>query len=365
MKDEQNLLRSSFILSQGELIVATTVQHEEEKSISCPPTSWDKFKDRGFRVLTKGACWFTLLLGGYILWTIIYQAGPAIGERGVSFLVEETWDANSNTYGILPQIWGTLYSSVLGLLVGSIFGIAIAIFLSEGLLGGFLFKILKVFGVQFHPFWGKLPDRVENILKITVDLLAAIPSVVYGLWGIFVVMPLIRPMCAWLDSHLGWIPLFQGTLGTGGMLPAALVLGIMVLPTISAISRDALVAVPPRIREAAYGLGATRWETITGVLLPTAGPGILGGVLLAFGRALGETMALAMLVGNANRISLSLFAPGNTLAALLANNFSEANLLTVPVLMYAALVLLLITLLVNILGNLILMRAQRGLVVQR
>jgi phosphate transport system permease protein len=346
------------------LTVATVQQQEQETSLARPPTSWEKIKDRGFRILTKAACWFTLLLGGYILWTIIYQASPAMAERGISFLVEETWDANTNTYGILPQIWGTLYSSVLGLLVGSFFGIAIAIFLSEKLLGGFVFRILKIFRVQFHPFWGTLPDRVEHFLKITVELLAAIPSVVYGLWGIFVVIPMIRPVCDWLDSHLGWIPLFEGTLGTGGMLPAALVLGIMVLPTISAISRDALVAVPPKIREAAYGLGATRWETLTGVLLPTAGPGILGGVLLAFGRALGETMALAMLVGNANRISWSLFSPGNTLAALLANNFPEADKMTIGVLMYAALVLLFITLLVNILGNLILVRAQRGLISQ-
>jgi phosphate transport system permease protein len=161
-----------------------------------------------------------------------------------------------------------------------------------------------------------------------------------------------------MDANLGWIPWFEGTLGTGGMLPAAMVLAIMVLPTVSAISRDSLASVPPRIREAAYGLGATRWETLMGVLLPTAAPGLLGGIILAFGRALGETMALAMLVGNANRVSWSLFSPGNTLAALLANNFPEAPRREVGVLMYAALVLLFITLLVNILGNLVLMRAQ-------
>jgi phosphate transport system permease protein len=145
------------------------------------------------------------------------------------------------------------------------------------------------------------------------------------------------------------------------MAPAAIVLAIMILPTISAISRDALVAVPDKLREASYGLGATRWETIIKVVLPTAAGGIFGSVVLAFGRALGETMALAMLLGNANEISLSWFSPGNTLAALLANNFSEAGPKEVQVLMYAALVLLAITLIVNMLGALILQRATAGL----
>ena len=153
------------------------------------------------------------------------------------------------------------------------------------------------------------------------------------------------------------MPIFGTDLSGPGMLPAAIVLSIMILPTITAISRDALVAVPPKLRMAAYGLGATRWETILAVILPTASRGIFGGVVLAFGRALGETMALAMLVGNSNRISVSLFSPANTLAALLANTFPEAKPSEVAVLMYAALVLLAITLVVNILGAMILQRA--------
>ena len=156
---------------------------------------------------------------------------------------------------------------------------------------------------------------------------------------------------------MGGLPIFGTPLSGPGMLPAALVLAIMILPTISAISRDALVSVPPKLREAAYGLGATRWEAILGVIIPTAQTGIIGSILLAFGRALGETMALAMLVGNANVISLSLFSPGNTLAALLANNFPEANKENVGVLMYAALVLMGITLLVNIIGALVLQKS--------
>jgi phosphate transport system permease protein len=325
----------------------------------------DRLRDRGFRRLTQAASWAIILLGVYIIATILMEAIPAIRARGAAFLIERVWDSNVDRYGILPQTWGTLYSSILGVGLGSILGISIAIFLSERLLGEFIFRILKLVGLQFHPYWSKLPDQLEQVLKTIIELLAAIPSVVYGLWGIFVIIPLIRPFAAWMDDHLGWIPFFEGTLGGGGMLPASLVLAIMVLPTISAISQDALVAVPPRIREAAYGLGATRWETLLGVLLPTAGAGILGSIILAFGRALGETMALAMLVGNANRISLSLFSPANTLAALLANNFPEAGKTEVGVLMYAAVVLLLITLVVSLLGNWILQRAQARFVGQR
>ena len=173
----------------------------------------------------------------------------------------------------------------------------------------------------------------------------------------FVVIPLIRPLCNWLHGQFGWFPLFSTDLSGPGILPAVLVLSIMILPTITAISRNALVAVPPKLRMAAYGLGATRWETILGVLLPTASRGIFGGIVLAFGRALGETMALAMLVGNANRLTVSLFSPANTLAALLANTFPEAGPKEIPVLMYAALVLLAITLVVNMFGALVLERA--------
>ncbi|MGC8658261.1 MAG: phosphate ABC transporter permease subunit PstC, partial [Desulfomonilaceae bacterium] len=241
--------------------------------------------------------------------------------------------------------------------LGSFFGIAVAIFLSERFLSTFVFAVEKLFGVQFHPVWGKLPDQCEKILKNLIELLAAIPSVVYGLWGIFFIIPFIRPACNWIETKLGWIPLFSGSLSGPGMLPAAIVLGIMILPTISAISLNALLAVPPKLREAAYGLGATRWETILAILIPTASKGIFGSIILAFGRALGETMALAMLIGNANVISWSLFSPGNTLAALLANNFPEAGPKEVGVLMYAALILLGITLIVNIIGSLILQKA--------
>ena len=334
---------------------------EEYVSISRPPTRREKLFDLTFRGLTYAVAGLTVVLVLYIVATIGRAAAPAIQERGLGFLRESTWDANAEKYGILPQIWGTLYSSFLAVVIGTVLGLAVAVFLSERLLSSVVFRALKLFGLPSHGFWGRLPDGLETLLKNLVELLAAIPSVVYGLWGIFVIIPLIRPACNWLHETMGGIPFFKTALSGPGMLPAAIVLAIMILPTISAISRDALVSVPPKLREAAYGLGATRWEALLSVILPTAQTGILGAVMLAFGRALGETMALAMLVGNANVISWSLFSPANTLAALLANTFPEAKHEQVGVLMYAALVLMGITLLVNIAGTLILRRASRTL----
>ena len=304
-----------------------------------------------FRGLSTAFAWLTILLVFYIVVVIAVEAAPAIRRDGLDFLTGKIWDRNQDLYGIRAHMWGTLYTSILALIFGTIFGLAVAIFLSEGLLSSAVFNVLKLFGVQFHRVWGKLPEGIENVLKNLVQLLAAIPSVVYGLWGIYMVIPLIRPWCNWIHSGLSWMPFFSTDLSGPGVLPASLVLAIMILPTIAAISQDALMAVPFRLREASYGLGATRWETILAVTLPTARPGIFGAVVLAFGRALGETMALAMLAGNANEISLSLFSPANTLAALLANNFGEASTVRDrSVLMYAALVLLAITLLVNMLG---------------
>ncbi|HEY1205675.1 MAG: phosphate ABC transporter permease subunit PstC [Bryobacteraceae bacterium] len=329
--------------------------------ISQPPTRSQRFTDSVFRGLCRGFAWLGVLLVSFIVLRIAMVAAPAVRQYGLGFLSGTTWDPNQGRFGILPEIWGTLFTSLLALVVGTLFGVAAAVFLSEGYLGKFAFGVLSFLGVHLHPFWSKLPDQLENLLKNLIELLAAIPSVVYGLWGLFVVIPLIRPACNWLHLKMGWMPLFGTDLSGPGVLPAVLVLSIMILPTITAISRDALVSVPPKLRMAAYGLGATQWETILAVILPTAARGIFGGVVLAFGRALGETMALAMLVGNANQISISLFSPANTLAALLANSFPEAHPKEVGVLMYAALVLLGITLVVNMAGSLILQRASAGM----
>jgi phosphate transport system permease protein len=293
------------------------------------------FNDRAFRGLTYAFAWFTIVLVVLIVGGVGWQAWPTAQRFGAEPLTSTKWDTGKEQFGILPEIAGTLYSSLLGVAIGSLLGVAIAVFLTQDYL------------------W----PRLEVFIKNVVELLAAIPSVVYGLWGIFVVIPTIRPACEWLHHHLGWIPIFGTRLSGPGLLPAALVLAIMVLPTVSAISRDAIAAVPSKIREAVYGLGATRWEAIRAVILPSAARGIYGSIILAFGRAMGETMALAMLVGNSSNLTWSVFAPANTLSALIANKFPEASTPERGVLMYAALVLLAITLLVNILGTLILRRA--------
>jgi phosphate transport system permease protein len=299
------------------------------EQISGPPSHTDYLLDRSFRGIATVCAWLILLVVALILWEIGAKAVPAISEYRLGFLTGTTWDVNKQVFGILPEIWGTLYSSILALIIGGFFGVTMAIFLTQDF----------------------LPARIALIFRTIVDLLAAIPSVVYGFWGIFVVIPFIRPIADWLHAEFGWIPFFGTSLSGPGMLPAALVLSIMILPTIAAVSQDALRMVPHRIKEAAYGLGANRWEVILKVMLPTASTGIFGSLVLGFGRALGETMALAMLIGNSNQLSLSLFSPGNTLAALLALNFPEAGEREIPVLMYVALVLLLITFLVNMAGT--------------
>jgi len=308
-------------------------------SISGPPTSWDYLADRTFRSLAQAGVWLILALLAFILWSIGGKAWIAMRDHGLPFLTSSAWDVGRQQFGILPQIWGTLYSSLLALAIGGFFGVTMAIFLTQDF----------------------LPPRLAQVFRTIVELLAAIPSVVYGLWGLFVVVPVMRPAANWLFEKLGWIPFFGSTLSGPGMAPAALVLAIMVLPTVAAVSQDAFRLIPYRVKEAAYGMGATRWEAILRVLLPAASTGIFGALVLGFGRALGETMALAMLIGNSNQISLSLFSPANTLAALLALNFPEAGPREVQVLMYAALVLLAITLVVNVLGEAIMtISAKRG-----
>jgi len=325
--------------------------------ITQAPTARQRWLDLIFRRTCYSFAWLTVLLAAFIVLRITIAALPAMKELGPGFITGRVWDANTGQFGILAEIWGTLYTSLLALVIGSVFGVAAAIFLNEGFLSSAVFTVLRKLNLHLSPVSKSLPDRIERLLKELINLLAAIPSVVYGLWGLFIVIPLIRPYCDWLHEKMSWVPLFSTDLSGPGILPASLVLAIMILPTITAISRDALAAVPPKLRMAAYGLGATRWEAILGVILPTASRGIFGGIVLAFGRALGETMALAMLVGNSNQIRLSLFSPANTLAALLANNFPEAGPKEVSILMYAALVLLAITMIVNIIGAVILERA--------
>ncbi|MCU0548862.1 MAG: phosphate ABC transporter permease subunit PstC [Leptolyngbya sp. Prado105] len=291
--------------------------------------------DNGFVGLTAA---FAIGIGVLLL-TIAGRVGtdalPAIQQFGLNFLVTSRWSVNDSVFGALTQIYGTLVTSFLALLIAVPIGIGVALFLSEDF----------------------LPPRVKQSIVFMVELLAAIPSVVYGLWGIFVLIPVLRPFGIWLNATLGWIPIF-GTAPAGpGIYAAGIILAIMILPIIAAISRDSLVAVPPELRQAAYGLGATRWETIFRVLLPAGFSGIVGGIMLALGRAMGETMAVTMVIGNVDSIrSFSILSQGSTVASLLANQFAEASGLQVASLMYAALILFILTLIVNVLAEWIVRR---------
>ena len=307
--------------------------------VARPPSTLERLSNRGFTGATRVLTWGVVVLAGYIIWEIGGHALPAIRDYGVGFLTGTEWNPNRGEFGILPQIWGTVYSSLLALLMAGFVGLTIAIFLTQGF----------------------LPRSLETTFRYIVELLAAVPSVVYGLWGIHVVIPMLRPVADWLHAELSWIPFFSTTLSGPGMFPAALVLAIMILPTVAAVSQDALRAVPHKMKEAVYGIGATRWEAIVKVIVPAAATSIFGAMVLGLGRALGETMALAMLVGNSNQITLSLFSPANTLAAALALNFPEAGRVEAQALMYSAVVLLAITLIVNVIGAAIVTRAAKRL----
>ncbi len=307
---------------------------------AAPMQSWrrsdtDRFLDKAFLWLTGafGYGVIAVLLG--IAVQVAKAAWPAIQQFGLGFLTSQRWDPVQNVYGVLAQLYGTLVTALIALLIAVPIGIGIALFLSEDF----------------------LPDAVKRPLVFMIELLAAVPSVVYGVWGVYVLIPFLNPIARWLNQSFGWIPLFSSAPAGPGIHAAGIILAIMILPIISAISRDALVAVPGKIRQASYGLGATRWETIFKVIIPAAFSGIVGGIMLALGRAMGETMAVTLVIGNSNRISsASIFDQGSTIASLLANQFAEAGGLQLSSLMYGALSLFFLTLIVNVLAEYIIRR---------
>ena len=274
---------------------------------------------------------FALCIPGLLLLLLVEvgTAGwPAFKAFGFSFITSSDWDPVHARFGAAPAIFGTVVTSVIALVIATPLAVGIAIFVAE-----------------FAPRWLRQP------VAFLVDLLAAIPSVVYGLWGIFVLVPVMRShvMPFLRDTlHLGVLPFFQGPAYGPSMLTAGVILAIMVLPYISSVSREVLLAVPRTQREAALALGATRWEAISRAVLPYARTGIIGGVILGLGRALGETMAVTMVIGNRHEIAASLFAPGYTIAALVANEFTEASGdLHLSALMAVGFVLFVIALVVN------------------
>ena len=261
---------------------------------------------------------------------LAHQSMPSIQKFGMSFWRTEIWDPVAGEFGALPFIWGTLYSSVLALLIATPIALGIAIFISE-----------------------LCPAVLRQPLVFITELLAAIPSIVYGLWGIFVLVPAVRAVETSLPDAVRRLPLFSGPPLGLGMLSAALILAIMVIPFISSISREVLKSVPPAQREGAYALGATRFEAIRAAVF-YARTGILGAVMLGFGRALGETMAVTMVIGNNPRVSLSLFPPQYTMAAVVANEFAEAaDALYLSALVEIGLVLFIMTLIINSMSRLL------------
>jgi phosphate transport system permease protein len=263
----------------------------------------------------------------WLSWVIFQQALPAIGQFGLGFLVSRTWNSNELIFGALPYIYGSLVSAIGALLLAVPIGLAIAIITSE----------------KF------LPKSVQAPIVFLVEMIASIPSVIVGFWGMFVLIPALEPVQLWLYKHFGWVPFFSTETAGFSMFVAIVILAVMILPTIAAISRDVLLAFPAEMRSAAIGLGATRWEMILTVLLPSSLSGIVGAVMLALGRALGETMAVTMVIGNGDELNISLFDTGNTIPSMLTNQFGEAqDALHVGSLMYLALILFLLTLLVNV-----------------
>ena len=285
--------------------------------------------DKGFIWLAYGFACCTALVLFWLSWVIFEKAQPAIAQFGLGFLWGTEWNIGELKFGALPFIYGTLVSSAIALLIAVPVGIAVALVTSE----------------DFFPNWFRSP------IAFIVELIAAIPSVIIGLWGIFVLIPVLLPFLQWLYDRFNWIPLFSTQPSGPSLLVAGIILSIMIVPTIAAISRDVLLAVPPELRSASMSLGATRWETIFRVLLPSGTSGIVGACTLALGRALGETMAVTMTIGNSPQINPSLLDLASTIPSMLATQFAEAlEPLHIGALMYLSLILFVITLLVNIIA---------------
>lgn len=291
--------------------------------------------DRVFRALTALFALSSLLALGGMTLQVVRASLPSIKAFGWRFISSQEWDPVLDAYGALPYIFGTLVSSLLALALVLPIALGIAIYLSE-----------------------LAPEWVRKPFGFLVELLAAIPSVIYGLWGIFVMTPWLRESVQpFLAKYLGFLPFFKGTPMGLGLMAGVLILAIMILPTIASVSRDVLQAVPGNLREGALALGSTRWEMIYKVVLPAARSGILGAVILGLGRALGETMAVTMLIGNRANISFSLFEPSYTLASVIANEYAEASGdLYLSALTEIGLILFGVTVLLNIVARLLIWR---------
>ena len=292
-----------------------------------------------FRLLLTSAAVAIPVLLGFLVYELYTGSRLAIERYGLGFITSSTWDPVAEQFGAWPLILGTLLSSAIALVIAVPLSLGVAIFLTD-----------------FAPLWIRQP------IAFVIELLAAIPSVVYGLWGIFVLIPFLKEIVfPALRDTLGFLPLFQGAIYGQSMLAAGMILAIMVMPYIMSVSREVLAQVPASQREAALALGATRWEAAWTAVVPYARSGIVGAIILGLGRALGETMAVTMLIGNRHEISTSLFAPGYTMAAAIANEFSEAVTdIHLSSLAYVAFALFGVTILVNAAARLLIWRVSHG-----
>ncbi len=290
--------------------------------------------DSLFGLLTLVSGSLVLIVLGFMVVSTTNTALPIFSSEGLSFVTSSNWNPADGNYGILAFIYGTLVTSIIALVIAIPVSLGIALYV-----------------VEAAPRW------VRGPITYAVDLLAAVPSVVYGLWGVFVLLPLfLQPAAALLSEYLGFIPLFAGPPSGLSYFGAGVVLAIMVIPIISSLSREVIRTVPDADRYAAYALGATRWEMIRGAVIPRSRAGIVGAVMLGLGRALGETIAVALLVGSATRIDPSVVRPGYSMAAVIANQFQEASGDHIRALVGVGVVLFAITILVNMAARLMVWR---------
>lgn len=290
---------------------------------------------RGLTIVAGIVVLVAVIAIGYVLWS---SSPLPQAKFGLGFLFSSEWDPVQQDFGALPFIYGTLLTSVIALLMAVPLGLGIAIFLAE-----------------LAPGW------VRQSVGYLIELLAAVPSVIFGLWGLYVLVPvMVRPTAQLLNANLGFVPLFAGPVFGPSRLAASVVLTIMILPTISAVSRDVFLAIPSTQREAALALGATKWEMISQVLVPYGASGILGAAILGLGRALGETIAVTMVIGNNHDLSLSILHPGYTMASIIANEFAEATYdLYLQSLIEMGLILFVITLVLNMIARLLVWQVAR------
>jgi phosphate transport system permease protein len=319
--------------------MTATSERELAEPVSSASLERANYGDRVFKLVLTVAALAVPVLLGFLVYELWSGAEPAIHRFGFDFITTSVWDPVAEQFGAFPLIFGTLLSSLIALVIAVPLSLGVAVYLTEF-----------------------APKVVRQPVAFLIGLLAAIPSVVYGLWGIFVLVPALRKTAFPLLRKLfGFLPIFQGPIYGPSMLAAGIILAIMIMPYIMSVAREVLLAVPNTQREAALALGATRWEAVTSAVIPYARSGIIGAVILGLGRALGETMAVTMLIGNRHEVAASLFAPGYTMAAAIANEFSEAvGDMHLSALAYVAFVLFVVTVMVNAGARLLIWRVARG-----